>query len=95
MQEVEVERDGRIHPCNGYMLVSPHEHPDIVVVRENTTFTSGVVVEMSDDDTDDIAETKMDDHEWRRGDLIFYKESIEVDGNTFVHWLDVVAYKRF
>lgn len=92
-----VEQDGRIHPCNGYILISTHEidYSGLVVVRdpESKDYKSGVVVEMSGDQVD--ADLKVEDWEWKLGDLIFFSEVTEIDGNFFVHWTDVVAYKRF
>ena len=92
-----VERDGKIHPCNGYMLIETHEetYSGLIVVHdpESRDYKSGVVIEMSGDQIDN--DIKIDDWEWRKGDLIFFSEFVEIDGNYFVHWTDVVAYKRF
>jgi len=91
----EVEKDGRIHPCNGYILVVPHEeHTDLIVVRDGDSYECAVVVETSDDETEEF-EVKAEQFEWRKGDLVYFKDSIQVDGNTFIHWMDIVAYKRF
>ena len=92
-----VEKDGKIHPCNGYMLVETHEEnpSGLMVVRDPASkdFKSGVVVEMSGDQID--IDIKIDDWEWKLGDLVYFSEVLEIDGNFFVHWTDVVAYKRF
>lgn len=92
-----VEKDGSIHPCNGYMLIETHEdsYSGLVIVRDPTSheFKSGVVIEMSGDQIDN--DIKVDDWEWKLGDLIYFSEVTEIDGHFFVHWTDVVAYKRF
>jgi co-chaperonin GroES (HSP10) len=91
------EKDGKIHPCNGYMLVETQEadHAGLVVVRDPNSddYKSGVVIEMSGDQIDN--DIKVEDWEWKLGDLIYFSEVTEIDGHYFVHWTDVVAYKRF
>ena len=90
------QRDGRIHPCNGYVLVERlTEREDIIVVEFSESYKSAIVVETSDDETDGGIEVRADTFEWRHGDLIYFKDSIEVDSNIIVHWTDIVAYKRF
>jgi co-chaperonin GroES (HSP10) len=95
--EATVEKDGKIHPCNGYMLIETHDqdYSGLVVVHDPTSkdYKSGVVIEMSGDQID--ADLKVEDWEWKLGDLVFFSEVIEIDGSYFVHWTDVVAYKRF
>lgn len=91
----DTQREGRIHPCNGYILVEKlTEREDIIVIEFTENYRSAIVVETSDDDTDAL-EIKASGFEWQHGDLIYFKESIEVDGHIFVHWTDIVAYKRF
>lgn len=95
--EATVEKDGKIHPCNGYLLIETQDqdYSGLVVVHDPTSkdYKSGVVIEMSGDQID--ADLKVEDWEWKLGDLVFFSEVIEIDGNFFVHWTDVVAYKRF
>jgi co-chaperonin GroES (HSP10) len=90
-------QDGKIHPCNGYMLIEARDidYSGLVVVRDPTSkdYKSGVVIEMSGDQVD--ADIKVEDWEWKLGDLIYFSEVTEIDGHFFVHWTDVVAYKRF
>jgi len=96
MTSVE-QQDGRIHPCNGFMLIDTNdvEHSGLVVIHDpgSKDYRSGVVVEMSGDQVD--IDIKIEDWEWKLGDLIYFSEVIEIDGYYFVHWTDVVAYKRF
>ena len=79
------------------MLVetSDDDHGGIVVVRDPNSddYRSGVVIEMSGDQID--ADLKVEDWEWKLGDLVYFSEVTEIDGYFFVHWTDVVAYKRF
>lgn len=96
MLSTEVERDGKIHPCNGYILVEPQEEKsEIVIIRDPSSehFRAAVVLELSGDDTEHF-EVNIDGFEWKLGDLIYFKECIDVDGHIFVHWTDVVAYRR-
>ena len=96
MTEETDTREGLIHPCNGYILVEKaEERTDIIVITDGYSYESAVVVEMSDDETDGTLEVKQDGFEWQKGDLIYFSQSIEVDRRMFVHWTDVVAYKRF
>jgi len=97
MTDILEERDGRIHPCNGFLLVETNEaeHGGLIVVRdpESREYKSGVVIEMSGDHTDD--DIPVDSWEWKPGDLVYFREVTEIAGHYFVHWTDVVAYKRF
>lgn len=93
---IPLDTEERIHPCNGYFLVEPMEdHGEIIVVRDPnvTQYRYGIVVEMSGDQID--ANAKVEDWEWELGDLIYFLEQTEVDGHMFVHWTDIIAYKRF
>lgn len=78
------------------MLVETQEmdHGGLVVIRdpESKDYKSGVVIEMSGDHVDDVP---VESWEWRNGDLVFFSEVTEIDGNYFVHWTDVVAFRRF
>ena len=92
----QVETEGVIHPCNGYMLVQTQdvEHGGLIVVRDpdSKDYKSGIVIEMSGDNIDDV---QIDNWEWKHGDLVFFSEVTEIDGHYFVHWTDVVAFRRF
>ena len=93
-----VERDGRLHPANGYILVEAQEaQGELIVIRDPSTshFECGVVVEMSGDSTDDDLDMGVNDFDWKKGDLVYFCDSIEVAGRRMVHWTDVVAFKRF
>lgn len=96
MLATEINPDGAIHGCNGYFLVQELEeenrHGLIVVADER--FRSAIIVEMSPDFTNmdlDLDETKW---EWRIGDLIYFSDSLEAGGHMFVHWTDIVAFRR-
>jgi len=94
----EIERDGNIHPCNGYFLIEAQDDHEsgLIVVRDPTTqeFRSGVIVEMSGDHTHE-EDIPIESWEWQRGDLIYFSGVTEVDGSLFVHWTDIVAFRRF
>ena len=94
MLSTEVEKEGVIHPCNGYILIqTPEERTDIIVIRDGETYKTGIVLESSDDETEDF-EVNVRGFEWKPGDLVYFRECIEIDGHIFVHWTDLVAYKR-
>lgn len=89
------DREGVMHPCNGYVLVQKmEERSDLLVVHFTQQYQSAIVVESSHDETEPL-EVKSESHEWIRGDLIYFRDCIEVDGHMFVHWTDVIAYRRF
>lgn len=96
---VQTERsdvDGSLVPANGYILVTVPETKSPLIVVGDAGFKSAVVMSISADDTDDTSPTmEENDFDWKPGDLIYYIDSIEVDGETLVHWTDVVAYRRF
>jgi co-chaperonin GroES (HSP10) len=97
MPNIEIEdMEGAIHPCNGFILIQMVNESDTLIVIHDPTkpnIRSGVVVEMSKDEQDE--QIAIDTFEWRAGDLIFFNESVEIEGHYFVHWTDVFAFKRF
>lgn len=96
METERTDVDGSLVPVNGYILVTISETKSPVIVVGDLGFKSGVVMCVSTDDTDDTSPTVTeDDFDWKPGDLIYYIDSIEVAGETLVHWTDVVAYRRF
>lgn len=88
--------DGALVPANGYMVIEPTKQESQIIVIGDLGFKSGVVISVSADESEDISPA-MDatDYDWKPGDLVYFKESIEVDKQTLVHWTDVVAYRRF
>lgn len=84
--------EGQLIPANGYVVVQQTDAKSPLIVIGDVGFQSGVVVRCSADDEEDLSEN---DYDWKPGDLIFFTEKIEVDGETLVHWTDVVAYRRF
>lgn len=88
----DVNVDGTLTPCNGYIIVEPTKAKTDIIVIGDLGPKSGVVVKMSGDDTDDVSK---DDFDWKPGDVIYYVESLEVDKETLVHWTDVVAMRKF
>lgn len=97
MSDLEVEdMEGAIHPCNGYILIRMENESNTLIVVHDPTVPNircGVVIEMSKDEQD--PQISLDIWEWRAGDLIYFNEVTEIEGNFFVHWTDVFAYKRF
>lgn len=97
MPDLEIEqREGAIHPCNGYILISPRSETqtDLIVIHDpdKPYFKCGVVIEMSGDETDEIP---VDNWEWKTGDLIYFNEVTVIEDHSFVHWTDVFAFRRF
>ena len=92
----EIGREDAIHPCNGYFLVQESEEDNthgIIVISEEHIYRSAIIVEMSPDHTE--IDVDIEDWEWKIGDLIYFATSLEAGNCMFVHWTDIVAFKRF